>query len=76
MERIDDEEETAEVSVVRVSLYDMIANHRDEKDRRVITPLGEGYLFQIFADRVGVVLDSDPKRAVFFTPSDILQAQL
>jgi len=39
--------------------------------RRVTTPRGSGYLWQIFACRVGVVLDSDPRKVAFFDPEQV-----
>ncbi len=33
---------------------------------RVITPRGKGNLWQVLGTRIGVVLDSDPKRVTFF----------
>jgi hypothetical protein len=39
--------------------------------RAVITPQGRGMLLQVFTDLAAVALDQEPRRAVFFLPSDI-----
>ena len=37
-----------------------------DADRRVATPKGPGRLWQVFARRVGVVLDATPTKVTFF----------
>lgn len=39
--------------------------------REVETPQGRGRLLQVFAERVTVVLDTEPSRASFFLPSEV-----
>jgi len=38
--------------------------------KRVLTPKGPGVLWQVFISRIGVVLDKDPGRVMFFNPED------
>ena len=42
-------------------------------NQAVTTPLGTGRLWQVFSSRVGVVLDADPTRVVFFVVPDHVQ---
>jgi hypothetical protein len=37
----------------------------------VDTPVGCGWLWQVFSHRVGVVLDAEPKRVAFFRPDQV-----
>lgn len=39
--------------------------------RPVATPRGPGRLIQVFRDRAGVALDSDPDRVVYLLPSEV-----
>jgi hypothetical protein len=39
--------------------------------RKVRTPAGPGVLFQVFADRVTILLDSELDRCSFFRPGEI-----
>ncbi len=52
-------------------LQELVAQVRDPAARRVATPLGDGYLWQVFLNRVGVVLDSDPEKVAFFDPISV-----
>ena len=52
------------------ALYGMIRDDRSSA-RRVTTPRGPGHLWQIFACRVGVVLDSDLRKVAFFVPGQV-----
>lgn len=52
------------------ALYAMIRDDRSSA-RRVTTPRGPGNLWQNFVCRVGVVLDSDPRKVAFFVPEQV-----
>ena len=47
------------------ALYRLI-QHSKPADRPVMTPLGPGQLWQVFSERVGVILDAAPERVTFF----------
>lgn len=51
---------------VLTPIYRLIQAQRDPADRRVATPKGPGRLWQVFAGRVGVVLDATPTKVTFF----------
>jgi hypothetical protein len=57
------------------SLYALIASRPSPADRPVMTPRGPGWLWQVGATRVGVVLPPKTKDGkeyvVFFDPSEV-----
>jgi len=54
--------------------FDPVAHHIELcsfLQRTVRTPEGPGKLWQVFHDRVGVVLDGLPSRVTFYEPRDV-----
>ena len=45
-------------------------------NHRVETPTGAGLLLQVFAERVAIVLDSEPGSVTFFLPSEVFPAKV
>jgi hypothetical protein len=58
-----------------LALYRLIRDHYDPADRPVLTPDGPGQLWQMFAERAGVILDTAPERVTFFDPNLITSAR-
>lgn len=52
-------------------LYALIRAHAKLAQRLVKTRRGHGKLWQVFEDRVGVILNSSPGRVAFFHPSEV-----
>jgi hypothetical protein len=56
-------------------LYQLVRDHYDPADRPVMTPQGSGQLWQVFAERAGVILETAPERVTFFDPNLITSAR-
>jgi hypothetical protein len=52
-------------------LYALVRAHSKPAHRPVMTPQGSGKLWQVFANRVGVILSAAPGRVTYFDPGDI-----